>query len=106
LACFADINVSQGSAATRARCGGSFNIHLTANLPRNPLVKKILKSVKNWQNYGHESVTPFFGPTCGFNFVVADEKASRISRANRCFFSFSTFFFISLLFILQFRAVN
>ena len=34
MACFADINVSQGSVATYARCGGSFSIHLTANLPR------------------------------------------------------------------------
>jgi len=32
---FADIGVSQGSAATYARCGGIFNIHLTTNLPRN-----------------------------------------------------------------------
>jgi len=30
-ASFADINVSQGSVATYARCGGIFNIHLTAN---------------------------------------------------------------------------
>jgi len=35
IACFADINVSQGSVATDARCGGIFNIHLTTNLPRN-----------------------------------------------------------------------
>ena len=35
MACFADINVSQGSVATYARCGGIFNIHLTTNLPRN-----------------------------------------------------------------------
>jgi len=35
-ACFADINVSQGSVATYARCG-IFNTHLTANLPRNLL---------------------------------------------------------------------
>jgi len=27
--CFADINVSQGSVATHARCGKIFNIHLT-----------------------------------------------------------------------------
>jgi len=27
LACFADINVSQGNVATHARCGGIFNIH-------------------------------------------------------------------------------
>jgi len=39
MACFADINVSQGSVATCARCGGIFNIHLTANLPRNLPVK-------------------------------------------------------------------
>ena len=31
LACFADINVSQGSVVTYARCDGSFNIHLTTN---------------------------------------------------------------------------
>ena len=59
MACFADINVSQGNVATYANCGGIFNIHLTANLPRNLPVKKILKSVKIWQNYGHESVAPF-----------------------------------------------
>jgi len=35
MACFADINVSQGSVATYARSGGIFNIHLTANLLRN-----------------------------------------------------------------------
>ena len=34
-ACFADINVSQGSVATYGRCSGIFNIHLTANLLRN-----------------------------------------------------------------------
>ena len=64
MACFADDNVSQGSVATCARCGGIFEIHLTANSLRNLPVKKILKSVKNWQNYGHESVAPFFGPPC------------------------------------------
>jgi len=35
MACFADINVSQGSVATYAKCGGIFTIFLTANLPRN-----------------------------------------------------------------------
>ena len=35
MACFADINVSQGSVATYARCGGSFNIYLTTHLPRS-----------------------------------------------------------------------
>ena len=35
MACFADITVSQCSVATYARCGGVFNVYLTANLPRN-----------------------------------------------------------------------
>ena len=38
-ACFADVNVSQGSVATYATCGGIFNIHLTANFPGNLPVK-------------------------------------------------------------------
>ena len=47
MACFAEINVSQGSAATYARCGKIFDIHLTANLPGNLPVKKFLNSVRN-----------------------------------------------------------
>jgi len=46
MACFADINVSQGSVATYAMCGGIFNIHLTTNLLKNLPVKKCFKSVK------------------------------------------------------------
>jgi len=46
MACFIDINVSQGSVPTYARCGGIFNIHLTTNLPGNlPVI--FFKSVKN-----------------------------------------------------------
>jgi len=43
MACFADINVSQGSVATYTRRGGIFDICLTENLPRNLPVKKISK---------------------------------------------------------------
>jgi len=43
--CFAYINVSQGSVATSARCGGIFHMHLTANFLKNPPVKKMCKSV-------------------------------------------------------------
>jgi len=57
MACFADVNVSQGSVATYARCGGIFNIRLTADLLRNIPVKTF-KSVQIWQNYGH--VSPLF----------------------------------------------
>jgi len=35
MACFADINVSQASVATYARCSGVFDIYSTTNLPRN-----------------------------------------------------------------------
>ena len=35
MGCFGDISVSEGSVATYARCGGTFNILLTANLPGN-----------------------------------------------------------------------
>ena len=59
---FADIGVSQGSAATYAKCGGIFNIHLTTNLPRN-LPVNFFKSVKIRQNCGHEPVAPLFWPT-------------------------------------------
>jgi len=58
MACFADINVSQVSVETYGRCGG-IDIYLTANLPKNLPVKKILKSVKNSRNYGREPVAPF-----------------------------------------------
>jgi len=65
MACFADINVPQGSVATYARCSRIFDIHLTENLPWNLPVKKLLKLVGISQNYGHESVTPFFAhPVC------------------------------------------
>jgi len=35
MACFANVTVSQRSVATYARCGGTFNTHLTTNLPVN-----------------------------------------------------------------------
>ena len=61
MACFADINVSQGSVATCARCGGIFNIHLTANLPRNLSINFLLVKIR--QNCGHGPVAPLFWPT-------------------------------------------
>jgi len=44
---FSDINVSQGSVATYARCGGMFSIHFTENILRNLPVKKII----NWLRF-------------------------------------------------------
>jgi len=44
MACFVDINVSQGIVATYARCGGIFNVYLTANLLRNRPAKIVNRS--------------------------------------------------------------
>jgi len=68
---FADINVSQDSVATYAKCGGIFDICWTANSPSNLLVKKILKSVKNWRNYGHESVAPFLAQLVEYEETIS-----------------------------------
>ena len=59
MACFADINISQGSVATYVRCGGIFNIHLTKKFTKESSSEIFFKSVKIWQNYGHESVVLF-----------------------------------------------
>jgi len=65
IACFADINVyfvSRGSVATYAMCGGIFDIHLTANLPRNLPVKKFLKQLRT-DRIMVMSLWPRFWPT-------------------------------------------
>jgi len=72
MACFADINASQGSVATYARCGGIFDIPLTANLPGNLPVRKVLKSVKNWQNCSQESVASFLVHPVGASYCGID----------------------------------
>jgi len=35
MACFADVNVSQGSVATYARCGGILNTNSTTDLTKS-----------------------------------------------------------------------
>jgi len=57
-----DINVSQGSVATYARCGGIFNIHLTANLPRNLPVKNLLNRLRFDRSTVMSLWPRFFGP--------------------------------------------
>jgi len=46
MVCFADIDVSQGSVATHARCDGIFNTRLTTNLLRNLPVKNFLSRLR------------------------------------------------------------
>jgi len=63
MACFAEISVSQGSVATYARCGGTFDIHLTANLPRNLPVKNLLNRLRI-DRIVVTSLWPHFCPPC------------------------------------------
>ena len=63
MACFVDINVSQGSVATYVRCGGT---HLTANLPRNLPVNFFLNRFILRRNCGRESGWPLFGAPCTY----------------------------------------
>ena len=74
MACFADMNFSQGSIATYARCDGIINIHLSANLLRN-LPLNFLQSFKISQNYGHASVAALFWRTV---FIVDASQKRRL----------------------------
>jgi len=75
MACFANINVSQGSVATYAKCSGNvcyecmnvgmgmLNIHLTTNLPRNLPVNFFNRLT--FDRIMVMSLWPhFFGPPC------------------------------------------
>ena len=57
---FLNIDISQGSVATRLRCGGIFKNELVANLPVSVLVKEFRKSVNIRQSYGQEFSVLFF----------------------------------------------
>ena len=59
MACFADINVTQGSVTTYAMCGGIFSIQIYQGI----FQLFFFKSAKIWQKYGHESMPPLFWPT-------------------------------------------
>ena len=57
---FLNIDISQGSVATRLRCGGIFKYELVANLPVSLPVKEFGKSVNIWGSYGQEFGVLFF----------------------------------------------
>jgi len=85
MTCFADNNVSQGSLATCAiKC--PFNCKFT----KESSFENSFKSVKIWQNYGHESVAPIFGPPCMSNsldslkFQAAWAHGSIFKHCRRC----------------------
>jgi len=57
---FLHIDISQGSVATRLRCGGIFKYELVANLPLSLLVKDFWKLVNICGSYGQEFGVLFF----------------------------------------------
>ena len=90
MACFADINVSQGSVATYARCSGSFNIRLTTNSPRNFPVKTFLNRFRLDRIMVISLWPHFFGPPCrAFQFGQKSFDSIRFdSRYRIDFFRF------------------
>jgi len=67
---FSGINISQGSVATRLRCGGIFSNHFTANLSLSLTMKEYWKSVKIYQSCRHEFGGAVFlehSVQCGMN---------------------------------------
>ena len=74
MACFADVNVSQGSVATYTRCGGIFNIHLADYFPRNLPVNFFLNRLR-FDRIAVTSLRPRFlvrpvGTACAFSALT------------------------------------
>ena len=83
---FSDINVSQGSVPTCARCAGIFSNHFAANFLRNQVVKEFWKSVKIWQRYHHEydvSVFKYHGVDMERNVVCCIPCVGHAGRSHR-----------------------
>ena len=76
---FSDITISQGSVATRLRCGGIFSYHFTANLSPSLTVNEFWKSVKIWQSYRYE----FGGPLFGTQYHKHQFNASKFLRSQQ-----------------------
>jgi len=60
IAIFLNIDISQGSVATRLRYCGIFKYELVANLPVSLPVKNFRKSVNISRSYGQEFGVLFF----------------------------------------------
>jgi len=48
-------------------------------------MKIFLKSVMIWQNYGDESVSPFFGPLCIFTLEFANGSSAQLMHCEQTF---------------------
>ena len=82
IAIFLNIDISQGSVATRLRCGGIFKYGLVANLPVSLPVKEFWKSVNISGSCGQEFGVLFFSETQVVNTVVIHRMLTLISYAN------------------------
>ena len=86
---FLNINISQGSVATRLKCGGIFKYELVANLPVSLQVKEFWKSVNIWGSYGQEFGVLFFlrhsvdWARYGFSAVAGDNGGHICYRGTR-----------------------
>jgi len=56
--------ISQGSVATRLRCGGQCDSHFVANFLMNSTMEKFRKSVNICRSYGQKYRGPFFYSQC------------------------------------------
>jgi len=90
---FVNIDISQGSVATRLRCGGIFKYVLVANLPVSLPVKKIWKSVNIWGSYGREFGVLFFWDTV--YTALAQRRALKSETDRRTSAWYSSFCWIT-----------
>ena len=61
---------SQGSVATRLRCGGQCDSQFVANFLMNSTMEKFRKSVDICQSYGQKYRGPFFDSQCILYCIV------------------------------------
>jgi len=69
--CFSDINISQGSVATRLRCDGMFYDSIAGNLLLSLLVKEFWKLASTGKVRGRNKMVPFFSRHSVFHYTVS-----------------------------------
>jgi len=57
---FLNVDILQGSVATRLRCGAIFKYEFVANLPLSLSAKEFRKLVNTWGSYWQEFIVLFF----------------------------------------------
>jgi len=71
--------LSQGSVATRSRCGGIFNYHCAANLPLSMSVKNFENRLRNDRVTAMSLVSPFFWNTVYTNVHCISEMHTYVA---------------------------